>query len=102
MCPLNINKKSSYELFSTVTFAVTFADFPVDSMKSFFVRRFRNYSSPLSYDRIIEESFDETPFLERDYRKALKELEKEGKIAVHRITSRTKRGLSGLDQIVFS
>ena len=42
-----------------------------------------------------------TPFIDKHFRQALKELEKEHKVKIKRVTSRTKRGLSGNDRITF-
>ena len=43
----------------------------------------------------------EPPYVDKHYRKALKELEKENRILVARVTSKTARGLGGKDTIAF-
>jgi len=43
----------------------------------------------------------EPPYVDKHYRKALKELEKENRTSVIRVTSKTDRGLSGQDRIAF-
>ena len=62
-------------------------------------------SKTLTYDEIQEKIcspwYDEPPYIDKHYRQALKELEKEYKIKVERITSKTVRGLSGKDRITF-
>jgi len=59
----------------------------------------------LIYDEIQEKIcfpwYDEPPYIDKHHRQALKELEKEQKIKVERITSKTARGLSGKDKITF-
>ena len=54
----------------------------------------------LSFDEIISGLIDNTPYLESDIRKVLKNLEKKQAITVKRITSK-KRGLSGKDLLIF-
>ncbi len=58
------------------------------------------WNSRRTYERIIEECIDESPFLESEIRNSLKKLEKEGKIIVQRIDS-LKTGLKGNDLITF-
>lgn len=45
--------------------------------------------------------YSEPPYVDKHYRQALKGLEKDDRIWVHRVTSKTKRGLSGEDRITF-
>lgn len=71
----------------------------LNNFKDFLLATFRGKT--LSFLNIIEKSYMETSFIEKDYRKALKELEKEGKISVRRITSKTEKGLGGEDEIAF-
>jgi three-Cys-motif partner protein len=54
----------------------------------------------LTYDQVREETW-EYPYLDTHYRAALKQLEKDGRVAVTRVTSKTKRGLSCNDRISF-
>ena len=59
----------------------------------------------ITYNKIQEDVClpwsSEPPYVDQHYRQALKELEKEKKIRVDRLTSKTPRGLSGEDRIVF-
>jgi three-Cys-motif partner protein len=68
------------------------------SFKKFLVQRFKGQT--LSYDEIEEKSYLETRFIDKHYREALKELEKEGKIKINRISSK-RSGLKGSDRITF-
>jgi hypothetical protein len=55
----------------------------------------------LSFEDFIEENC-RWYFLEKHYRAVLKEMEKEGKLRVERVTSQPKRGgLAGKDILVF-
>ena len=55
----------------------------------------------LTYDEIQEESW-ETPFIDKHFREALKELRKKDKINATPVTSKTERGLRGQDKITFA
>lgn len=59
----------------------------------------------VTYDRILKEIcvpwYSEPPYVGKQYRQALKELEMEGAIRVDRITSKTPKGLGGKDMITF-
>jgi len=76
----------------------------VEELKKYLVEKFEGKS--LSYDDIQEKVcqpwYSEPPYIDKHYRQALKELEKEGKVMVERVTSKTERGLSKNDRIVFS
>jgi len=75
----------------------------IQDLKDFLLERFEGKS--LSYEEILEQVCTpwrtEPPYIDSHYRKALKELEKEKKVKVRRITSVTERGLSGQDIITF-
>lgn len=75
----------------------------VEDLKKFLLDRFKG--ERLSYKKIQEHVCTpwhlEPPYIDKHYREALKELEKEEKIRVDRITSKTKRGLGGDDIIIF-
>jgi hypothetical protein len=68
------------------------------SLKRFLVQRFKGQT--LSYEDIEEKTYLETRFIDKHYREALKELEKEGKIKINRISSK-RSGLKGSDIITF-
>ncbi|MGE5631586.1 MAG: three-Cys-motif partner protein TcmP [Caulobacteraceae bacterium] len=72
----------------------------VESLKTYLMKFFPK-GKRITYDNILENTFILTQSVEKHYREALKTLEKEGKIAVKRITSKTPRGLSGNDIIIF-
>jgi spore photoproduct lyase len=75
----------------------------IQDLKKYLLERFKGKS--LGYEEIQEQVctpwHTEPPYIDPHYRKALKELEKEGKVKVNRITSKTKRGLGGEDIITF-
>jgi len=75
----------------------------IQDLKEYLLERFKE--KILGYEEIQEQVctpwYTEPPYIDKHYRKALKELEKEGKVKVNRITSKTKRGLGGEDIIIF-
>ncbi len=75
----------------------------IEDLKKYLLERFKGET--ITYDKIQEEVclpwYSEPPYIDQHYRQALKELEKERKIRVDRITSKTPRGLSGEDRIAF-
>lgn len=75
----------------------------IGELKKYLLERFRGRTLP--YESIQEEVchpwHSEPPYINKHYNQALKELE--GKeVGIERITSKTKRGLSGKDQISFT
>lgn len=72
-------------------------------LKKYLLERFKGKS--LSYEEIQEQICDpwytEPPYIDKHYREALKELEKEGKVRIRRIASKTKKGLRDKDFITF-
>ena len=55
-----------------------------------------------SFDDIIDEIIDDTPYLEKDVRAAIKAMEKDSEVEVTRITSKpTGKGLQHEDRIKF-
>lgn len=75
----------------------------IEQLKQFILEIFKGKS--ITYDdiqeRICTPWYLEPPYIDKHYRKALKELEKDNKISVKRVTSKTPRGLSGKDIITF-
>jgi len=69
------------------------------SLKEYLLKMFKGESK--TFDEILEETYQDTRFVESEYRQALKELEKEKIIKVERATSKTSRGLRGKDKIIF-
>jgi spore photoproduct lyase len=72
-------------------------------LKEYLLGRFKGEA--VTYNEIQEEVcvpwYSEPPYIDPQYRQALKELEKEKKIRVERVTSKTTRGLAGEDRITF-
>jgi len=75
----------------------------IGDLKKYLLERFKNNS--LSYEEIQEQVCDpwytEPPYIDKHYREALKELEKEDKVRIKRVSSKTQRGLGGKDIITF-
>ena len=76
---------------------ILFAD-DIPSFKEFLVGRFKGQTLP--YIEIEEKTYLETRFIDKHYREALKELEKEGKVEINQISSK-RSGLKGNDRITF-
>ena len=74
----------------------------IEQLKRLLLEKFAGET--LTYDEIQEKMcfpwYEEPPYIDKHYRQALKELEKEYQIKVERITSKT-RGLRGRDKIAF-
>jgi len=75
----------------------------IEELKGYLLNRFRGRK--IEYDKIQEEVcmpwYSEPPYIDKQYRQALRELEKEGKINIKRTTSKTSKGLSRNDEITF-
>ena len=87
--PLDRTRRSQMRLF----------DDSISSLKNFLVDRFDGRT--LTYDKVLEESYMDTPLIDKHYREALKALEQEGKVSIKRVSSKTERGLSGRYNITF-
>jgi spore photoproduct lyase len=74
-------------------------DEEIPSLKNYLLTRFSGNTK--TFEEILEETYQDTRFVEKQYREALKKLESEKKIMVERVTSKTQRGLSGSDKIFF-
>lgn len=74
-----------------------------ESLKDHLLKRFGG--KQISYDQIQREVCvpwqSEPPYVDRQYRAALKQLETEEKISIRRVTSKTQQGLTGQDVIAF-
>jgi len=74
----------------------------IEDLKEYLLERFRGRE--IGYEKIQEEAcipwYTEPPYIDKQFRKALRELEAEGKVTVNRITSKTY-GLSKDDIITF-
>ena len=93
--PQDISARSQLRLFNVHN---------TQELKEYLLWKFNGQS--LSYDEIQEKAchpwYSEPPYIDKHFREALKELEKENKVKVQRVTSKTPRGLSGNDRIAFS
>ena len=74
-------------------------DDTIPSLKEYLLKKFEGETK--TFDEILEETYQDTRFVEKEYRQALKELEKERRVSVTRVTSKTTKGLSGKDKIIF-
>jgi spore photoproduct lyase len=75
----------------------------VGELKKYLLEKFKEEA--ITYDDIQEMVchpwYSEPPYIDKHFRQALKELEKEGKVKINRITSKTIKGLSGNDRVIF-
>lgn len=83
----------------TVRAQMKLFDDSILSLKGFLLERFKGRT--MTYNKVLEESYMDTPLIDKHYREALKDLEKEWKISIQRVSSRTERGLRGVDEITF-
>ena len=92
--PKDISERSQTRLFDI---------HDIGQLKKYLLEKFRDKT--LTYDEVQEKVchpwYSEPPYIDKHFRQALKELEKENKIKIDRITSKTPRGLSGNDRITF-
>ncbi|MBA7699489.1 hypothetical protein ES703_108186 [subsurface metagenome] len=91
--PRDISERSQLRLFDIND---------IGQLKEYLLEKFKDET--LTYDEVQERAchpwYDEPPYIDRHYRKALKELEKERRIKVERVTSK-KTGLKGEDRVSF-
>lgn len=75
----------------------------IEQLKKYLLEKFKDET--LTYDeiqeRICDPWYSEPPYIGKHFRQALKDFEKEHKIKIERVTSKTTRGLSGNDRITF-
>jgi hypothetical protein len=75
----------------------------IQDLKKYLLERFKG--KRLSYEEIQEQVCTpwntEPPYIDKHYRAAIKDLESNSKVKIDRISSKTKRGLSGEDMITF-
>lgn len=92
--PKDISERSQTRLFDI---------HDIGQLKEYLLEKFKDET--LTYDQVQEKICDpwysEPPYIDRHFRQALKELKKEHKIKIDRVTSKTARGLSGNDRITF-
>ncbi|OQB23828.1 MAG: hypothetical protein BWY11_01558 [Firmicutes bacterium ADurb.Bin182] len=75
-------------------------EFKIDDAKDYLMKRFSGQN--LTFAGVNELIIEDTMYPEKDIRKALQSLKAEGKIQTFPVTSKTARGLSGDDVIVFA
>ena len=76
--------------------------FPVDTVRELMpevMQKFRGRT--VGFDSLLDECCDDNELGIPDYRRALQELRRQGKVQVRPVTSKTTRGLQGMDQITF-
>lgn len=75
----------------------------IEELRTYLLERFRGKT--ITYDNIQQEIcmpwYSEPPYIDKQYRDALTQLERDGMVTVNRITSKTQRGLSKDDRIAF-
>jgi hypothetical protein len=73
-------------------------DFNNSEFESYLLRRFSGRQ--ITFNKVLEETYQEVGFIEKHYRNSLKDLETQGKISIQRIASK-KHGLKDNDLITF-
>lgn len=91
--PEDISERSQMRLFDV---------HDVGQLKKYLLEKFK--SQNLTYNDVLEKIchpwYSEPPYIDKHFRQALKELEKEGKVKINRIASKTEKGLSGNDRVI--
>lgn len=77
------------------------AEMKLSDIKKLMIEKYRGQEK--SFNSIIDENIDTTPYLEKDIRAAIKEMEKESEVRITRITSKiTGKGLTKDDRVFFT
>ncbi len=71
----------------------------VGDIKNILIKKYSGRET--TFDEIVDGIIDETLYLEKDIRTAIKSLKKDGIVQTMPVTSKTDRGLNGQDIIVF-
>ncbi len=74
-------------------------EFKIGDIKSVLTSKYSGKET--TFVDIVESVIDETLFLEKDIRAAIKEMKKEGLVSTTPVTSKTDRGLKGDDIVTF-
>ena len=74
-------------------------EFKIGDIKSALISKYAG--KEMSFIEIVEDIIDETLFIEKDIRAAIKEMKKEGTVTITPVTSKTDRGLQGDDMVAF-
>lgn len=75
------------------------SDFKLNEVKDYLINKFAGMC--LTFKDIIDQTVDDTLYLEKDIRAALKDLKSDHVIQTKPVTSQTERGLNGEDVITF-
>ena len=100
-----MSKKSSGEIFGYMgpeDGQTSLGNFDLTPLQNNLLRIYTGQT--ISFKDIIYRSYnieEIIQFREKDYREVLKGLEKDGIVTIERITSKTGKGLSGMDNIIF-
>lgn len=74
-------------------------EFKIGDIKSTLISKYSGRE--MSFTEIVEDIIDETLFIEKDIRTAIKEMKKEGSVSISPVTSKTGNGLQGDDMVSF-
>lgn len=74
-------------------------EFKIGDIKSTLTSKYAG--KQMSFTEIVEDIIDDTLFIEKDIRTAIKEMRDEGAVKTMRVTSKTDRGLAGDDIVSF-
>lgn len=74
-------------------------EFKIGDIKSALISKYAG--KEMSFIDVVEDIIDETLFIEKDIRAAIKEMKKEGTVTIVPVTSKTDRGLQGDDRVSF-
>jgi three-Cys-motif partner protein len=96
MSPLG-DEKGTFEFGQAQTKLFTSAP-PIDDLKAILIETFQGRT--LSFDGIREETW-RLPFIEKQYREAIKGLRDAGKVEITPVTSKTEKGLTKGDRVKF-
>lgn len=74
-------------------------EYKIEDIKTTLISKYAG--KQMSFMEIVEDIIEDTLFIEKDIRAAIKEMKKEGTVKTTPITSKTNRGLTGDDMISF-
>ena len=75
-------------------------EFKIGDIKTTLISKYAG--KQMSFTEIIEDLIEDTLFIEKDIRTAIKEMKKEGTVKIMSVTSKTDRGLAGDDMVSFT
>ena len=75
-------------------------EFKIGDIKTTLISKYAG--KQMSFTEIIEDIIEDTLFIEKDIRTAIKEMKKEGTVKIMSVTSKTDRGLAGDDMVSFT